>query len=314
MGPSPHPLSVGSVGDAYDNALAETTIGLYQSECLRDGSPFRDGPIPPWQAVDERLACLDGDPDLHADLIRADPLHDVEGRPDRAMGIVLMRERIAELRRNGVADEHLDSPAVSARSPRAQARSNGAGAVELFRIGPLGQLRRPDEITEQRLHDPPFWRPQRLIQPRAAPATEQRIPRCPSAAGPGSSPAAPGSRPPITTTRGQRRLCRPEATRKYALIEPSAEALSGPLADLYALTETVANRTRNQEQIRRVHPMGILPRPIAGRSPTSPRFPLAGVSHQSSAHHRYPGTTARQDSRRIALLTLPPGPGSTARR
>ena len=37
--------SVGTVGDAYDNALAETTIGLYKSECVRDGSPFRDGPI-----------------------------------------------------------------------------------------------------------------------------------------------------------------------------------------------------------------------------------------------------------------------------
>ena len=37
--------SVGSVGDAYDNALAETTIGLYKTECTRDGSPFRAGPI-----------------------------------------------------------------------------------------------------------------------------------------------------------------------------------------------------------------------------------------------------------------------------
>jgi putative transposase len=37
--------STGSVGDAYDNALAETTIGLYKSECARDGSPFRDGPL-----------------------------------------------------------------------------------------------------------------------------------------------------------------------------------------------------------------------------------------------------------------------------
>jgi putative transposase len=37
--------SVGSVGDAYDNALAETTIGLCKSECTADGSPFRDGPI-----------------------------------------------------------------------------------------------------------------------------------------------------------------------------------------------------------------------------------------------------------------------------
>jgi putative transposase len=37
--------SVGSVGDAYDNALAETTIGLYKHECVRADSPFRRGPL-----------------------------------------------------------------------------------------------------------------------------------------------------------------------------------------------------------------------------------------------------------------------------
>lgn len=37
--------SIGSVGDAFDNALAETTIGLYKTECIPDGSPFRTGPI-----------------------------------------------------------------------------------------------------------------------------------------------------------------------------------------------------------------------------------------------------------------------------
>ena len=37
--------SVGSVGDAYDNALAETTIGLYKTECVRPRSPFRNGPL-----------------------------------------------------------------------------------------------------------------------------------------------------------------------------------------------------------------------------------------------------------------------------
>jgi transposase InsO family protein len=37
--------SVGTVGDALDNAVAETTIGLYKTECIRDGSPFRNGPI-----------------------------------------------------------------------------------------------------------------------------------------------------------------------------------------------------------------------------------------------------------------------------
>jgi putative transposase len=37
--------SIGTVGDAYDNALAETTIGLYKTECIRDDSPFRRGPL-----------------------------------------------------------------------------------------------------------------------------------------------------------------------------------------------------------------------------------------------------------------------------
>ena len=37
--------SIGTVGDAYDNALAETIIGLYKSECIAEHSPFRDGPL-----------------------------------------------------------------------------------------------------------------------------------------------------------------------------------------------------------------------------------------------------------------------------
>ena len=34
--------SVGSVGDAYDNALAESTIGLYKTELIRNLGPWRD--------------------------------------------------------------------------------------------------------------------------------------------------------------------------------------------------------------------------------------------------------------------------------
>ncbi len=37
--------SIGTVGDALDNALAETTIGLYKTECVRENSPFRRGPL-----------------------------------------------------------------------------------------------------------------------------------------------------------------------------------------------------------------------------------------------------------------------------
>ncbi len=36
--------SIGSVGDAYDNALMETVIGLYKTECIRPG-PFHAGPL-----------------------------------------------------------------------------------------------------------------------------------------------------------------------------------------------------------------------------------------------------------------------------
>ena len=33
--------SIGSVGDSYDNALAESVIGLYKTECVRRDGPFR---------------------------------------------------------------------------------------------------------------------------------------------------------------------------------------------------------------------------------------------------------------------------------
>ena len=42
--------SIGSVGDSYDNAQAESLIGLYKLECVR-----RDGP---WRGVDLELATL----------------------------------------------------------------------------------------------------------------------------------------------------------------------------------------------------------------------------------------------------------------
>ncbi|HEV7188530.1 MAG TPA: integrase core domain-containing protein, partial [Blastococcus sp.] len=43
--------SIGTVGDSYDNALAESTIGLYKTGCVR-----HDGP---WRGVDDlELATL----------------------------------------------------------------------------------------------------------------------------------------------------------------------------------------------------------------------------------------------------------------
>ena len=37
--------SIGSVGDAYDNAAAETVMGLFKNEAVARGSPFRSGAL-----------------------------------------------------------------------------------------------------------------------------------------------------------------------------------------------------------------------------------------------------------------------------
>ena len=33
--------SIGTIGDSYDNALPETVVGLYKTECIRRDGPFR---------------------------------------------------------------------------------------------------------------------------------------------------------------------------------------------------------------------------------------------------------------------------------
>ena len=33
--------SIGTVGDSYDNALAESVVGLYKTECVKIDGPFR---------------------------------------------------------------------------------------------------------------------------------------------------------------------------------------------------------------------------------------------------------------------------------
>ncbi|MDI9897441.1 integrase core domain-containing protein [Rhodococcus sp. IEGM 1381] len=37
--------SIGSVGDAYDNALAKSEIGLFKTEAVSKRSPFLNGPL-----------------------------------------------------------------------------------------------------------------------------------------------------------------------------------------------------------------------------------------------------------------------------
>ncbi|MGP5027131.1 transposase, partial [Glutamicibacter ardleyensis] len=37
--------SIGTIGDAYDNAAAETVMGLFKNEAVAKDSPFRAGPL-----------------------------------------------------------------------------------------------------------------------------------------------------------------------------------------------------------------------------------------------------------------------------
>jgi putative transposase len=45
--------SIGTVGDAYDNAAAETVMGLYKNEAIANGSPFRTGALKNLADVEE---------------------------------------------------------------------------------------------------------------------------------------------------------------------------------------------------------------------------------------------------------------------
>ena len=45
--------SIGSVGDAYDNAAAETGMGLFKNEAIAKNSPFRVGPLKTIADVEE---------------------------------------------------------------------------------------------------------------------------------------------------------------------------------------------------------------------------------------------------------------------
>ena len=52
---------VGSVGDAYDNAAAETVMGLSKNEAIRNDPPFRVGPLGTIDDVEQGSAARRGD-------------------------------------------------------------------------------------------------------------------------------------------------------------------------------------------------------------------------------------------------------------
>jgi hypothetical protein len=91
--------SVGSVGDAYDNALAESTIWLFQNECIRKANPFLDGPLK--QLADVEKATMDRVPLVQH---RPSPQHPGHG-PARRVRAYLLRSNRRLIRRRGHPQE-----------------------------------------------------------------------------------------------------------------------------------------------------------------------------------------------------------------
>ena len=73
----------------------------------------------------------------------------VERGADRALGVVLVRDRRAPDRHDRVADELLDRAAVAADDVRAQVEVAGERLADVFRVALLGERREADEIGEQ---------------------------------------------------------------------------------------------------------------------------------------------------------------------
>ena len=95
------PPSIGTVGDAFDDALAETTIGLYKAEGIREGSPFRTGPL-------ETLADLEN---ITSAWVPGTPCRSLCRDGALAAGVMLQHvrdgaRRLAE--RVGLVDDHPD--------------------------------------------------------------------------------------------------------------------------------------------------------------------------------------------------------------
>ena len=73
--------SIGTVGDALDNALCETTIGLYKTECIREGSPFRNGPIRTLADLDDITSAWVAWYNAHRLMHRLGRIHQQKPRP-----------------------------------------------------------------------------------------------------------------------------------------------------------------------------------------------------------------------------------------
>ena len=102
---------------------------------------------------DERLSGIDGDAHLEVRLLLDHPVTDRQRSPDGALGIVLVRDRRAEQRHDGVADELLDRPAVVfelGAEPRVERRQERA---DILGIEALGSRCESDQVGEENADD-----------------------------------------------------------------------------------------------------------------------------------------------------------------
>jgi len=119
---------------------------------------------------DQRLARVDGDPQLELVALLRHPVADRERRADRALGIVLVRGRGAEERHHRIADELLDG-AAEALELAAQVRVvRSEQPAHVLGIELLGAGGEADEIGEEHRHDLALLarRRGRSLQARAA--------------------------------------------------------------------------------------------------------------------------------------------------
>ena len=83
-------------------------------------------------------------------------LHDPQRRAQRALGVVLVRDRCAEEGEDAVAGEILDVAAEPIDVGDDAGDRFADDELDLFRVEPLGERRRADEVGEQDRHDLPL--------------------------------------------------------------------------------------------------------------------------------------------------------------
>ena len=75
--------SIGSVAIAYNNALAESTIGFFKTGAIRDDNPFRNGPLKTMTSSGSRWSVPTGTTESDPLDHRTDPTDRVREQPLR---------------------------------------------------------------------------------------------------------------------------------------------------------------------------------------------------------------------------------------